>query len=122
MRSTPPGWADDGAKRLGGQRTADRQGGKHRERIAPAQRNAERAGRRRLAAHGAAERERRQDDADADEEDDRIEARNVARRAAQGAVVVEGVGGEGQGEDRRAAKTQRDVHGCNPSICYLNNV
>ena len=73
------GLGDDGAKRLGGQRTADHEGGEDRDRVTAAQSDAERARRHRLAAHGAAEGEGGQHDADADEEDDRIEARNVSR-------------------------------------------
>ena len=113
------GLGDDGAKRLGGQRTADHEGGEDRDRVTPAQGDAERARRHRLAAHGAAEGEGGQHDADADEEDDRIEARNVSQHAAESGVVVYGVGGEGQREDRRADQAFGDGHGHNPSILSI---
>src|SRR4030095_14396631 len=125
-RSIPPGWARMGPSGLGASGPPITRAA--RTAIAARPPTAPRGGRGgaaersrggRRAAYSPAKGECGQHDADADEEDDRIEARNVSQRAAESGVVVDGVGGEGQRKDRRADQAFGDGHSHNPSILSI---
>ena len=118
-RSIPSGWATMGPSGLAASAPPITRAARTATASRQPRGDAERPGRRRLAAYCAAEGEGGQHDTDADEEDDRIEARNVSQHAAKSGVVVGGIGGKGQGEDRRAGQAFGDGHGRNPWLLSI---